>query len=51
MVRSQCPECGEVIGGQHHQLERTNQVSSEFEELARRVNPNVGPGYWVNNPY
>jgi len=50
MVRSRCPECGEVIGGQNHHLETTNRVSSEFEELARRV-PNVGLGYWVNNPY
>jgi hypothetical protein len=50
MVRSRCPECGQVIGGQDHRLERTNHVSSEFEELSRR-DGNVRLGYWVNNPY
>lgn len=51
MERSRCPECGEVIGGGNHHLESTNQISTEFEELARRIHPNVTPGYWVNNPH
>ncbi|KAF8867865.1 P-loop containing nucleoside triphosphate hydrolase protein [Gymnopilus junonius] len=48
MERSRCPECGEAIGGSNHRLDSTNQVSSEFEELARRVDPNVARSPWAN---
>jgi len=50
MERSRCPECGAEIGGENHHLIETNRVANEFDELARRANPNVNPGYWLN-PY
>ncbi|KDR70088.1 hypothetical protein GALMADRAFT_255486 [Galerina marginata CBS 339.88] len=50
MERSRCPECGQVIGGADHHLDQSNQRATEFEELARQVNPNVGANPWAN-PY
>ena len=50
MERSRCPECGASIGGANHRLDSTNRVASEFDDLARRVNPNMNRGYWAN-PY
>ncbi|EHB05998.1 NFX1-type zinc finger-containing protein 1 [Heterocephalus glaber] len=31
MQRGTCPECQEVIGGEHHTLERSNQLASEMD--------------------
>jgi len=50
MERSTCPECGEVIGGANHHLDPSNQVSSEFVEVARRLRPGIQPSSWAN-PY
>ena len=48
MERSRCPECGAVIGGSHHRLESTNERATEFEELARRLDPRVVASPWAN---
>lgn len=50
MERSRCPECGAEIGGENHHLNPTNRVADEFDRLARRANPNVDQGHWLN-PY
>jgi hypothetical protein len=33
MQASRCPECGEVIGGAHHQLAEGNAVASEYAHM------------------
>ncbi|KAG0380217.1 hypothetical protein BGX24_009554 [Mortierella sp. AD032] len=35
MVQSNCPECGESIGGGHHALLRSNRPDRDMEELYR----------------
>lgn len=47
MERSLCPECGETIGGTSHHLDPSNSRATEFDELARRINPGVGGSPWV----
>lgn len=32
METARCPECGETIGGAHHQLVAGNSASNEMEE-------------------
>ncbi|KAG0248734.1 hypothetical protein BG011_009966 [Mortierella polycephala] len=36
MTQSECPECGESIGGGHHALLRSNRLDQEFEEMYRQ---------------
>jgi len=48
MERSRCPECGASIGGENHRLDSTNRVASEFDDIARNVNPNVHGAYFPN---
>lgn len=31
MQRGTCPECQEIIGGENHTLERSNQLASEMD--------------------
>lgn len=31
MVRSKCPDCGSVIGGENHSLERSNALATEMD--------------------
>ena len=42
MEQSLCPECGETIGGASHRLDPSNSHATEFDELARRINPGMG---------
>ena len=47
MQQSVCPECGAAIGGTSHRLDASNSRAAEYEELARRHNPNVAQSPWV----
>ena len=46
MQASRCPECGQPIGGQDHQLDARNRRAEEYEELSRRVGLLPSPWHW-----
>ncbi|KAJ2916298.1 hypothetical protein MD484_g4129, partial [Candolleomyces efflorescens] len=48
METSRCPECGEVIGGQDHNLNATNTRAEEFEQLGREQGAQRSPWAWGN---
>jgi len=50
METSRCSECGELIGGRSHTLDRSNRRADDFDQLARTLNPNFRPSPWAN-PY
>ena len=46
METSQCPECGEAIGGSNHTLLPTNARSTEMEHIAEQVGNERNPEPW-----
>ncbi|EJF65241.1 P-loop containing nucleoside triphosphate hydrolase protein [Dichomitus squalens LYAD-421 SS1] len=47
MQQSFCNECGEAIGGSHHNLLATNQPVRELEEIAREHGARPSPWNWA----
>ncbi|KAF8629392.1 hypothetical protein AX15_003447 [Amanita polypyramis BW_CC] len=47
MQAARCPECGQPIGGQDHQLDASNSRAEEYEELARRAGSVSSPWPWA----
>ena len=46
MERSNCPECGEPIGGSDHRLANRNTRAVEFEALAQEAGAERSPWNW-----
>lgn len=46
MERAFCPECGEEIGGQGHELLGTNRRNRRLEDLARANGGERSPWAW-----
>ena len=47
MQTAVCAECGEAIGGSHHQLLSSNRPVRELEEIARASGSEDSPWPWA----
>ncbi|KAJ4500147.1 hypothetical protein C8R41DRAFT_529014 [Lentinula lateritia] len=49
MEASVCPECGERIGGESHQIDASNTRAREFEEIAGNQGVGRSPWAWAHD--
>ncbi|GAV98679.1 protein [Lentinula edodes] len=49
MEASVCPECGERIGGESHQIDASNTRAREFEEIAGNQGVGRSPWAWARD--